>query len=216
MFDVNAKLFEIAHRFVSKEDTRYYLNGVFIEPVEKGVALVATDGHRMFIAWDEEGSASEPVILQANKALLSDCAKGERAVEQGYSPETGHAVQVSHRDGHSSTHIAPFIDGTFPDWRRLVNGVPTQIGAEPVAFNSRYLADFAKAARDAAKAVGLNGSAHALSITGYGEDTPAVVNFDAAVSAFGIIMPMRVHRIGGAGLMSCLLPKGSTKPEGEA
>ena len=218
MFDVNAKLFDIAHRFVSKEETRYYLKGVFIEPVERGVALVATDGRRMFIAWDEDGSASEPVILRADKVLLGDCARGDRMVrpsdESLGQDNAGNAecvVQVNR------SHVATVIDGAFPDWRSLVNRIPTEKEGKLISLSARYVEGFAKAARDLVKAMGVNGSARAsLSITAYGEDSPAVVNFDSCVPAFGLVMPVRYLSVNGTGLMSCLSPRGSAKPEGGA
>ena len=73
---VNADLFKLVHAAISKEETRYYLNGVFIEPHPVGGAvLVATDGHRMLVAHDEKGEVSGSGDLGL-RALAGRCADG--------------------------------------------------------------------------------------------------------------------------------------------
>jgi DNA polymerase III sliding clamp (beta) subunit (PCNA family) len=71
---VNADLFRIVYSCVSTEETRYYLNGVHVEPHPvKGAILVATDGHRMLIAHDKDGSCSGPIIVQMPRFALAQC-----------------------------------------------------------------------------------------------------------------------------------------------
>lgn len=53
---VSADLFRRAMMAQSTEETRYYLNGVRVEPcAEGGVLLVATDGHRLLVFRDIDG-----------------------------------------------------------------------------------------------------------------------------------------------------------------
>ena len=70
-------------RFVSKEETRYYLNGVYVEPVCEGreIRMVATDGHhlgcmRQVMPSDEEALGYiydfEPFILRIDKYSLQE------------------------------------------------------------------------------------------------------------------------------------------------
>lgn len=47
VLNIPAVLFLQASGFVSTDETRYYLDGVYVEPVAKGCRLVATDGHRL-------------------------------------------------------------------------------------------------------------------------------------------------------------------------
>lgn len=57
----NPAFLAAASLFVSKEETRYYLNGVLIEPAPQGgVFLVATDGHRLVCFHDPEGMTDAP------------------------------------------------------------------------------------------------------------------------------------------------------------
>ena len=61
---------------ITKEKSRPYLAGVRIEPVsdtESGIFLVATDGKRMAVFRDENGSASEPVTLRVTRNLFNVC-----------------------------------------------------------------------------------------------------------------------------------------------
>lgn len=53
---VSADLFKRAMAAISKEETRYYLNGVFVQACDHGGALlVATDGRRMLVLRDPNG-----------------------------------------------------------------------------------------------------------------------------------------------------------------
>lgn len=51
---------------------------VFIEPAEKGVDLVATDGHALAWLHDHEGFASHPARLSARRALVAACQEPAR------------------------------------------------------------------------------------------------------------------------------------------
>lgn len=56
---VSADLFRRTMMAQSTEETRYYLNGVRIEPCpEGGVLLIATDGHRLLVFRDADGFIS--------------------------------------------------------------------------------------------------------------------------------------------------------------
>lgn len=53
---LDADLFLRAYSAVSTEETRYYLNGVHIEPApDGGVLMIATDGHRLLCIRDAKG-----------------------------------------------------------------------------------------------------------------------------------------------------------------
>lgn len=69
---VSADLFRRALAAVSKEETRYYLNGVNIEACPTGGALlVATDGSRMIVLHDPEGVVRGGTgIVQLNASMI--------------------------------------------------------------------------------------------------------------------------------------------------
>lgn len=189
---VSANLFRIAATFVSTEETRYYLRGVFVTPHQnEGVLLVATDGKRLFVAHDETGHTdfSEGVIVTLDKPTLAACkpAKSDTAPRLLDIDETGLAKVCANNDGNAhkpvALHADSFVDGTFPDWRRIA--APNLDEPAPATINGGFLIDFAKAAVD------LTGNRDAglriVSVT----EGPCLVRFDGVDHAYGILMPLR-------------------------
>ena len=88
---------------ISSETTRYYLNGIFVEPNplhDGGVIAVATDGHTMAVRRCAKGRCDRSTILKISKATLKALrAKnrwgislvailGEQPVESDAGPRT--------------------------------------------------------------------------------------------------------------------------------
>lgn len=108
---------------ISTEETRYYLNGLYLHTVNEGgqakLRAVATDGHRLALAEmpAPEGSAGLPGVIvprktvQEARRLLEDAADG---VE----------LQVSSAkvrlDFGGATLTSKVIDGSFPDYVRVI------------------------------------------------------------------------------------------------
>jgi len=197
MFNVDSKLFEIASRFTSKEEHRYYLRGVYIEPCEAGgVALVSTDGHRLFVAYDEKGEADKARIVHAEKPMLAQCKKAERLVFAGGDSEgtdkNGNTVYraETQTDGvFSGAGVVGFVDGTFPDWRRVVPSCKPHESNQVDVFNGQYIADMGKAAIDLAKREGVR-QGFCRIVTDALENSPALVEFEHG-PAFAVLMPAR-------------------------
>jgi DNA polymerase III subunit beta len=120
---------------VSKEETRYYLNGVFIHPQGEGEAAqlhaAATDGHRLMVATAAlpAGQAPIPAIwphhtLRRLHGLLSR-VPGDAAVEVA---QTHLKIEVT-----TPAWSLRFktIDGTFPNYQAVIPkegaGVPIQV-----------------------------------------------------------------------------------------
>jgi len=187
MFKIQTRYLLAALPFVSTEETRYYLTGVHFETHKDGVIVVATDGHVAFAALDNTGSApSESAIYPLTKELLAACKAQRHDGSDRYALIDGKQWQVGvYRDDVFDPlaigMIEP-IDGTFPDWRRIVpNGMTGSAGG--VTFNPNLMVRFEKAA----KALGVNGCTFLLN----GPTDPALVGFGTSVKAFGVLMPMR-------------------------
>lgn len=117
------RLIEKTRFAISTEETRYYLNGIFLHTVAKdGVAVlraVATDGHRLALADcpAPEGAQGMPGVIVPRKTiqelfrLLDDAADDvEIAVnEQKVRFLLGDAVLTS-----------KLIDGSFPEYARVI------------------------------------------------------------------------------------------------
>ena len=108
---------------ISTEETRYYLNGIYLHHVDIGGAArlraVATDGHRLAqVEVDApEGSAGMPGIIVPRKTVLELA----RLIE-----DTDATVEVSLSASKirfvagSLTLTSKLIDGTFPDYERVI------------------------------------------------------------------------------------------------
>ncbi|MBC6714758.1 DNA polymerase III subunit beta [Aurantimonas sp. DM33-3] len=109
---------------VSKEETRYYLNGIFMHrPVtgdgEGDLRFVATDGHRLAIktVTAPAGTAAIPGVIIPRKTI--------EVVEKLMSRERGEvAIEVQTAKVRMTfgriTITSKVIDGTFPDYQRVI------------------------------------------------------------------------------------------------
>lgn len=116
-------LFEKTRFAISTEETRYYLNGVYLHSTEKdGVKVlraVATDGHRLArieIAMPE-GAAGMPGVIIPRKTigeLRKLVEEGAAVIEISLS-----SSKIRFRAG-DATLTSKLIDGTFPDYERVI------------------------------------------------------------------------------------------------
>ncbi|MBB5703568.1 DNA polymerase-3 subunit beta [Ochrobactrum daejeonense] len=104
---------------ISAEETRYYLNGVFMHHNEEHLAFVATDGHRLALMKLDVPSGSEGIpgviIPRRTVALLQHFAEGDEDIVLKLSERK---VRVVLPDGTAIT--SKLIDGTFPDYQRVI------------------------------------------------------------------------------------------------
>jgi DNA polymerase-3 subunit beta len=108
---------------ISTEETRYYLNGIYLHAAESdGVRVlraVATDGHRLarFEMPLPEGAKDMPGVIIPRKAV----AEVRKLID-----EAGADIEVSLSENKmrfSFDHVAlttKLIDGTFPDYERVI------------------------------------------------------------------------------------------------
>lgn len=156
----------------SSEESRYYLRGIFLSTSGH---MVATDGHRLFCAKLVE-SPSADVIVPYDAVTAALKMVGARVKE----------IDV---DG---TKVASIIytpvDGTFPDWRRVV---PTGLEKPSdkaddapgrVHYNLSYVGDLAKMGKvlDGAPMLHPVSASH-----------PCLVTFGGREDCFAVLMPMR-------------------------
>ncbi len=110
---------------VSTDETRYNLNGVFFEPSQGKIRMVATDGHRLSLAEDDapgDFKLKKGVILPKKglyelKKLLSEAAEsGEEkpAGDLGFVESSA----IFRRPG--VVLVMRLIEGMFPDYRQVI------------------------------------------------------------------------------------------------
>lgn len=142
------KCLKAVQPFISKEETRYYLNGIGIDP--SGV-LIATDGHRLgAIKPVEFFGKCDMFILPADsiKKILSvkpDTKHLPLYVTLDPVAKTAtihHGATADNRMVLASFPMTP-IDGTFPDWRRVIPKDEAFEKPAHAGFNANYLSAFA-------------------------------------------------------------------------
>lgn len=108
---------------ISTEETRYYLNGIFLHAVEvEGVAMlraVATDGHRLAQVQlpAPAGSAGMPGVIVPRKTV----AEVQRLIENPDDIVTIDLSPTKIRFTIGSVVLtSKLIDGTFPDYARVI------------------------------------------------------------------------------------------------
>jgi hypothetical protein len=203
-FNVNANLFRAVAMFQSTEKTRYYLAGVQIEPHPcGGVFLVATDGHRMLVVHDKTGvidAGEHGLIVSLDAAALKACKMDQR--EKNPRRVIGAAIgapawvaTVDYDNGAPMLDTAEnvhmikdwHVDGTFPDWRRVLPRFDADTPAPAFAsYNLALLSSFA----DAGRILSDSKNPPATAIR-HNPEGPALLRFFGVEHAFGVIMPMR-------------------------
>jgi DNA polymerase III subunit beta len=117
------RLFEKARFAISTEETRYYLNGIYLHRVDGGPApklrAVATDGHRLAQVETEASKGTEgmPGVIVPRKAVgeVIKLLDGEEA-----------SVQISLSQAKIRFSVgdvvltSKLIDGSFPDYARVI------------------------------------------------------------------------------------------------
>ena len=189
----------------ANQDIRYYLNGILIEKgPDDHPLVVATDGHRLVAALDENGLCSDDmpdsVIIQFSAETLR-AAKLVKNLDNGLQieaakpdNETDQTPIVTVQFWHDArkpgfgvqTSDSKLIDGTFPDWRRcLVNAKGKAAGW----YNAAYIADFEKVGRFLSE--NRRRAFTQMTIRSDGPELAAAIRFGGLEYAFGILMPMR-------------------------
>jgi len=117
------RLFDKAKFAISTEETRYYLNGVYMHVAQaEGVAVlrcVATDGHRLarIDAPLPEGAAAMPGVIVPRKTV----GELRKLLEDDAMTVTVSVSDTKVRFATDAiTLTSKVIDGTFPDYTRVI------------------------------------------------------------------------------------------------
>jgi DNA polymerase-3 subunit beta len=108
---------------ISTEETRYYLNGIYLHTAGSGKSVtlraVATDGHRLAQVElpPPEGAAGMPGIIVPRKAV----GEVQRLIEDSEAEVRIELSQTKIRFGIGDVVLtSKLIDGTFPDYGRVI------------------------------------------------------------------------------------------------
>jgi DNA polymerase-3 subunit beta len=114
-----SRLFEKTRFAISTEETRYYLNGVYLHVVEGHLRAVATDGHRLARVDMPmpNGAADMPGVIVPRKTVaeLGKLLEDKDAVTQIGVSEAKIRISCGRM-----VLTSKVIDGQFPDYTRVI------------------------------------------------------------------------------------------------
>lgn len=184
----------LAH--ASTEETRYYLRGIYLEQLGDSVRMTATDGRTLVCAqpqagkaWMEPDAAFAPFILPAeivkpikSQFVAIEILDGVYRLASWPDDKPFDAGEKTHAAifEHGAVQTFKPIDGTYPDYRRVI---PPVKEAQTSAFNPEYLGRFAK--------FGDKKQPVMLTVQAHGTDPALVSGGTDDCMFFGAIMPMR-------------------------
>lgn len=152
--DALSRALGVVRHAVSTEETRYYLNGVFLHVKDGELGFAATDGHRLALHTEPlpTGAKTMPATILRRSCL--DVIRAAADAREG-------AIAVSIGDGKVRFEIGDFmmiakqVDGQFPDYQRVMPATPTQHALIDRDSLDGALARMALATNDRARSVKL-------------------------------------------------------------
>jgi DNA polymerase-3 subunit beta len=163
-----------ANKCAASDPTRYYLEGVCVEFSEREIVYVATDGHILFAyrQISAEHTLRGSYIIPSAVIKAAKIRRGDNVTDL-----------VKHENGKLELRQAGWpsalfdpVDGTFPDWRRVI---PETAKPDLAHYNPELLCRLWAAG----KVIGAEASLH------QNGNSPALVTYTEG-NALGVIMPM--------------------------
>lgn len=176
----------------AKDDIRRYLNGVAFEIDANVVRLIATDGRCMGILRhglaEEEREEGRSLTVIVPRDVCERAAKRNAIDRIRLECAEGEAWSIV--DCESRVTFKP-LEGTFPDWRRVV---PTKVTGIASPINPELLGGFVKSAHALSSKRAIVSVAHNGSVDDEGNSTgagAALVRISCSSDFVGVVMPMR-------------------------
>lgn len=177
-----AQYYADAGQFVTKEESRYSLDSLRIEQhPEKGVIVVATDGHTLGVFHDLGGECPAGGITLRFNSLLAETCGEPRTLEIN---DDGSASVLNR--GREEVRINDIeTDGSFPTWRAVLPKWNREV--KRTDYNPEYIERCAKLCRAPYPHLAI-WSGTTIEHT---EEGPAVVRSYERDDCFFLVMPMR-------------------------
>lgn len=140
--------FKIALECAGKDDTRYYLNGVYLEPNKN--RMTATDGHRMFVS----NIADEMIEVEGNDPVIVGIYNPVTNKRVDRLPKSWKKVIIDFEtmtisDPLKGSLAIKIIDGRFPECSRVVSSAVNE-NLDPnfyeISYNPRLISSLVEAA----------------------------------------------------------------------
>lgn len=108
--ELMAMISSVSHA-MGNNDSRYFLNGVYVEFASGKANIVATDGHRLS-ARTMEAAGDCSVIVPRKTVLTASSMFSEPTISVGSN-------MVEFKEGNTCLRSS-FVDGRYPDWTRVL------------------------------------------------------------------------------------------------
>jgi hypothetical protein len=185
---INLKALKAVALFCSKDETRYYLKGVNLQFRSDHVIMCATNGHMLSVINQRLADPLDSPISDTIVPIeLIDRIKLNKAIDYAELYVDGRRISITYM---GATYQDGAIDGSFPDFRRVI---PQTASGETAQFDPQYITIFAKA-----KAM-LSGIKTPLVPISHNGLSPALMDWvqcdDTHVSGFGVLMPVRQQNL---------------------
>jgi hypothetical protein len=122
---INLKVLAALSLCASTDKTRYYLHGVYVEIAPWHVTYAVTDGH-VLVAHREELADDAPDNEMLGSFIIPTAMCAKFKLKKGASTVgtiMGDAEDLTIAYGAERIGFKP-VDGTFPEWRRVVPALP--------------------------------------------------------------------------------------------
>ena len=138
---VLAELIDRTRFAISTEETRYYLNGIFLHVSDEDTPVLkaaATDGHRLarYTIARPDGADGMPDVIVPRKAVAELRKLLEEAMDGNVQVDLSASKIRFTLGGEGGTVLtSKLIDGTFPDYSRVIpTGNDKLLKVDPKAF----------------------------------------------------------------------------------
>ncbi|HKX79297.1 MAG TPA: DNA polymerase III subunit beta [Novosphingobium sp.] len=133
-----AQLIDRTRFAISTEETRYYLNGIFLHVAEDELKAAATDGHRLarFTIKRPDGADGMPDVIVPRKCVAELRKLLEEALDTNVEIDlSASKIRFTLGGEHGVVLTSKLIDGTFPDYSRVIpTGNDKLLRIDPKSF----------------------------------------------------------------------------------
>ena len=118
-----AQLIDRTRFAISTEETRYYLNGIFLHVTDEELKAAATDGHRLarYTVVRPDGAAGMPDVIVPRKCVAELRKLIEESLDTNVEIElSASKIRFTLGGENGVVLTSKLIDGTFPDYTRVI------------------------------------------------------------------------------------------------
>jgi DNA polymerase III subunit beta len=133
-----AELIDRTRFAISTEETRYYLNGIFLHVTDEALKAAATDGHRLarYTLPRPDGADGMPDVIVPRKCIGELRKLLEEALDTNVQVDlSASKIRFTLGGENGVVLTSKLIDGTFPDYSRVIpTGNDKLLKLDPKSF----------------------------------------------------------------------------------